>query len=248
MMAPRAAAGGGGETTTSTTTFGFFTSVLFRTQNGGFIVVKSSLPLLPLHCYHGTVAYRRPTHILCTFSREMLVSVWMDGQTRWPTSNQRRNTRMILNFGALSVVATVFLSFVLVSHRAFAKEQQSKMATTMMMDHDEDNHHTEEEMQGTTMELSAASNTIDASVVQSRIRQSASLQQQAMQEDSDQPVFPKLSAVQASGKKVEYRRIRCPPHRYTPLREHWEQILTPLVEYLKLQVRRTELYSMDWIY
>ena len=90
------------------------------------------------------------------------------------------------------------------------------------------------------MELSAASTTIDASVVQSRIRQSASIQKEnAMMADGDQPVFPKLSAAQASGNKIEYRRVRCPPHRYTPLREHWEQILTPLVEYLKLQVSVT---------
>ncbi|EEC50692.1 predicted protein, partial [Phaeodactylum tricornutum CCAP 1055/1] len=52
-----------------------------------------------------------------------------------------------------------------------------------------------------------------------------------------QPNFPQVSALQATGGKSEYRRVRCPPHRYTPLREHWEQILTPLVEYLKLQVR-----------
>ena len=91
------------------------------------------------------------------------------------------------------------------------------------------------------MELSAASTTIDASVVQSRIRQSASIQKEnAAMMDGDQPVFPKLSAAQASGNKIEYRRVRCPPHRYTPLREHWEQILTPLVEYLKLQVSAPE--------
>jgi RNA-binding protein PNO1 len=90
------------------------------------------------------------------------------------------------------------------------------------------------------MDLSAASTTIDASVVQSRIRQSASVQKEnanaAMMEEGDQPVFPQISAAQASGNKIEYRRVRCPAHRYTPLREHWEQILTPLVEYLKLQV------------
>ena len=75
--------------------------------------------------------------------------------------------------------------------------------------------------------------TIDASVVQSRISISASL---AKENDvDDQPVFPKLSAMQAGGGRVEYRRVRCPPHRYTPLRENWEQILMPLVEYLKLQ-------------
>merc|ERR1712176_75847 len=89
------------------------------------------------------------------------------------------------------------------------------------------------------MDLSSASTTIDASVVQSRIRQSLSVQKEiaAMTEDGDQPIFPKISAAQASGNKIEYRRVRCPPHRYTPLREHWEQILTPLVDYSKLQVR-----------
>jgi hypothetical protein len=91
------------------------------------------------------------------------------------------------------------------------------------------------------MDLSAAATTIDPSVIQSRILQSTSLQKEnaAMEEDGDQqqPVFPKLSAAQASGNKIEYRRVRCPAHRYTPLRENWEQILTPLVEYLKLQVR-----------
>jgi RNA-binding protein PNO1 len=35
----------------------------------------------------------------------------------------------------------------------------------------------------------------------------------------------------------EYRRIRCPPHRYTPLRNNWDKILPPLVEHLGLQVR-----------
>ena len=91
-----------------------------------------------------------------------------------------------------------------------------------------------------TLKLSSQSTTIDASVIQSRILQSASIQIDDMameeQQQQQQPHFPEMSAVQASGGKVEYRRVRCPPHRYTPLREHWEQILTPLVEYLKLYV------------
>jgi hypothetical protein len=55
----------------------------------------------------------------------------------------------------------------------------------------------------------------------------------------EQPQFNQVSVVQQRGSNknaAEYRRVRCPTHRYTPLREHWEQILTPLVEYLKLQV------------
>lgn len=95
---------------------------------------------------------------------------------------------------------------------------------------------------GVDVEMTSAATTIDPSVVQSRIRQSFSLQKSdqaaMMEEEGEQPVFPQLSAAQANGNTVEYRRVRCPAHRYTPLREHWEQILTPLVEYLKLQVGR----------
>ena len=89
----------------------------------------------------------------------------------------------------------------------------------------------------------------------SRIIQSDSIMQMDMNEHDEidpsqpqpQPQFPKLTLQQQQQSgggtttshkyKIEYRRIRCPSHRYTPLREHWEQILTPLVEYLKLQVR-----------
>ena len=66
-------------------------------------------------------------------------------------------------------------------------------------------------------------------------------------EDDDAPEFPPLSSVGGQSKRnaAEYRRVRCPPHRYTPLREHWEQILTPLVEYLKLQVRAENAVSLS---
>jgi RNA-binding protein PNO1 len=88
--------------------------------------------------------------------------------------------------------------------------------------------------------MSSAAHTIDpSSQVQSRILTSTSLAQVAGDDDDEmveQPTFAKLSAVEARGGKTEYRRIRCPAHRYTPLRETWEQILTPLVEFLKLQV------------
>lgn len=93
--------------------------------------------------------------------------------------------------------------------------------------------------------------TVDPTTLTSRIIQSDSIQREDkanagsenddddMQMDGgvDQPTFQKLSAHAALGGKSEYRRIRCPAHRYTPLRENWEQLLTPLVEYLKLQVR-----------
>mmetsp|Transcript_2976 Transcript_2976/g.4570 ORF Transcript_2976/g.4570 Transcript_2976/m.4570 type:complete len:260 (+) Transcript_2976:52-831(+) len=106
---------------------------------------------------------------------------------------------------------------------------------------------------GTNHEIAMtnASTTIDPSVVQSRILQSSSLAKAAAEaHDSDndddmdgaksgaeQPTFPQLNAMDDRGGKSEYRRVRCPKHRYTPLRNDWEQILMPLVQFLQLQVR-----------
>lgn len=91
----------------------------------------------------------------------------------------------------------------------------------------------------------SSATTIDPSIIQSRILQSSSLAQAAAEgysddemdaDEKEQPVFAKLDAMADRGGKIEYRRIRCPKHRYTPLREDWEQILMPLVQFLKLQV------------
>lgn len=35
----------------------------------------------------------------------------------------------------------------------------------------------------------------------------------------------------------EMRKVPIPPHRYTPLRENWLKIFTPIVEHLHLQIR-----------
>ena len=51
------------------------------------------------------------------------------------------------------------------------------------------------------------------------------------------PDFPALRAVDGIGAHSEYRRIRCPPHRLTPLKNQWEHIMSPVVEFLKLQIR-----------
>lgn len=102
------------------------------------------------------------------------------------------------------------------------------------------------EMENHEIPMTNVANTIDPNVVQSRILQSSSLAKAAAEEAIDdemndesveQPTFPQLNAMADRGGKVEYRRVRCPKHRYTPLRNDWEQILMPLVQFLKLQVR-----------
>ncbi|CAM9400275.1 unnamed protein product [Ectocarpus fasciculatus] len=52
------------------------------------------------------------------------------------------------------------------------------------------------------------------------------------------PDFPALTAREMGGGKDDFRSIRCPPHRLTPLRNSWENIVTPTVEHMKLQISR----------
>ena len=47
--------------------------------------------------------------------------------------------------------------------------------------------------------------------------------------------FPKLEETKTI--KTEFRKISVPPHRLTPLRESWENIVQPIVEHMKLQIR-----------
>ncbi|KAJ1938214.1 pre-rRNA-processing protein pno1 [Linderina pennispora] len=54
---------------------------------------------------------------------------------------------------------------------------------------------------------------------------------------TDKPDFAPLSAKEVRSKKNEFRRIRVPPHRFAPLKNDWLKIYSPIVEYLKLQVR-----------
>ena len=74
----------------------------------------------------------------------------------------------------------------------------------------------------------------------SRVFQSESLA--TMNMNTEEPLFEKLKGTgdttsNNNNNESLYRRVRCPAHRYTPLRNDWESILTPLVQYLKLQVR-----------
>uniref|UniRef100_A0A8C0QF60 RNA-binding protein PNO1 n=2 Tax=Canis lupus TaxID=9612 RepID=A0A8C0QF60_CANLF len=51
------------------------------------------------------------------------------------------------------------------------------------------------------------------------------------------PVFPPLAGDGVLGGKEETRKIAVPANRYTPLKENWMKIFTPIVEHLGLQIR-----------
>ncbi|KAG7334363.1 hypothetical protein KOW79_002770 [Hemibagrus wyckioides] len=51
------------------------------------------------------------------------------------------------------------------------------------------------------------------------------------------PQFPPISGDKLKGGADEMRKIPVPSHRYTPLKENWLKIFTPIVENLQLQVR-----------
>mmetsp|Transcript_5290 Transcript_5290/g.18986 ORF Transcript_5290/g.18986 Transcript_5290/m.18986 type:complete len:286 (-) Transcript_5290:116-973(-) len=57
------------------------------------------------------------------------------------------------------------------------------------------------------------------------------------EEGVERPEFAPLTHAAASGGMVEYRKVRVPPHRMTPLRENWEEIAANVVEHLKLYIR-----------
>ncbi|KAM5165577.1 RNA-binding protein PNO1 [Mantella aurantiaca] len=57
------------------------------------------------------------------------------------------------------------------------------------------------------------------------------------QQPSKRPDFPQISGDKLMGDKEEMRKIPVPSHRYTPLKDNWMKIFTPIVEHLQLQVR-----------
>ncbi|KAJ2611759.1 pre-rRNA-processing protein pno1 [Coemansia sp. RSA 1365] len=54
---------------------------------------------------------------------------------------------------------------------------------------------------------------------------------------NEKPNFGPLSGKDVRNNRGEFRRIRVPPHRLTPLKRDWLKIYSPIVEHLKLQVR-----------
>eukprot|EP00918_Siedleckia_nematoides_P069404 GHVU01151416.1.p1 GENE.GHVU01151416.1~~GHVU01151416.1.p1 ORF type:complete len:221 (+),score=30.50 GHVU01151416.1:48-665(+) len=51
------------------------------------------------------------------------------------------------------------------------------------------------------------------------------------------PNLPPVSGDKISGVKKDFRKVPVPQHRYTPLKENWMKIFTPVVEQLNLQIR-----------
>mmetsp|Transcript_53474 Transcript_53474/g.171358 ORF Transcript_53474/g.171358 Transcript_53474/m.171358 type:complete len:274 (+) Transcript_53474:129-950(+) len=50
------------------------------------------------------------------------------------------------------------------------------------------------------------------------------------------PQFPALTPQQIGGRR-QLRRVPVPPNRFTPLKSNWMELIKPLVEHMKLQVR-----------
>ncbi|XP_064108682.1 RNA-binding protein PNO1-like isoform X1 [Macrobrachium nipponense] len=55
------------------------------------------------------------------------------------------------------------------------------------------------------------------------------------EKDVKKPNFPPASKEQTVTKEI--RKIHVPNNRYTPLKDNWEKLYSPIVEYLKLQIR-----------
>jgi RNA-binding protein PNO1 len=51
------------------------------------------------------------------------------------------------------------------------------------------------------------------------------------------PHFPPLTATEDAGSFDEVRIIRVPPHRYTPLKEAWDDVVDPIVDHMRLMIR-----------
>jgi RNA-binding protein PNO1 len=51
------------------------------------------------------------------------------------------------------------------------------------------------------------------------------------------PEFGPLSAHEMGGGKFQFRKVFVPAHRYTPIKEHWMEIYTPIFEQMKIDIR-----------
>lgn len=51
------------------------------------------------------------------------------------------------------------------------------------------------------------------------------------------PKFQPLTAHETSGGRCQFRKVLVPAHRYTPLKQHWMEIYTPIFEQMKIDIR-----------
>jgi hypothetical protein len=50
-------------------------------------------------------------------------------------------------------------------------------------------------------------------------------------------LFPPISAAEALGGKLEWRKVAVPQHRMTPLKDAWMELYTPVTEQMKIDMR-----------
>ncbi|KAM3909928.1 RNA-binding protein PNO1 [Leptodactylus fuscus] len=89
-------------------------------------------------------------------------------------------------------------------------------------------------------ESAAAAGEAFTSVTAKRSRKRRAADEKAMdtgEQPTKRPDFPPISGDKLMGDKDEMRKIPVPSNRYTPLKENWMKIFTPIVEHLQLQVR-----------
>ena len=72
------------------------------------------------------------------------------------------------------------------------------------------------------------------------LESSSLMQGESSSSSSLKPSFPEISAIQKAGGQLERRKIPVPPHRMTPLKNHWMEVYKPIVEHLKLQIRMNQ--------
>ncbi|XP_040207195.1 RNA-binding protein PNO1 [Rana temporaria] len=89
-------------------------------------------------------------------------------------------------------------------------------------------------------EIPAAAEETFTSVTSRKSRKRRAPEDKSMdtgEQPRKRPDFPQISGDKLMGDKEELRKIPVPSHRYTPLKDNWMKIFTPIVEHLQLQVR-----------
>nr|CAG4644282.1 EOG090X0D0V [Lepidurus arcticus] len=85
------------------------------------------------------------------------------------------------------------------------------------------------------MDVTPTTSTEESTVVTSKDTESGSGAME-VEDSQPRPSFPPAKR-EKLGDKIEVRKIPVPAHRYTPLKESWMKIFTPVVEHLHMQIR-----------